>query len=167
MAWTNFPTWTVGQVSTASDWNTYVAANMQTLATPPILRVYRNSAFNYVSSTATIIPYDTVQLDSASGFSVSTHLYTCPVAGSYAVTARHSTAFVGVRIYAAIYHNVSEVSRGWDGQSAGNISAGTVTDTVPSCSAGDTLAGWYYFGAADACQVGTTFTYMSIIKESN
>lgn len=32
MAWTGFPTWVVGQVSTASDWNTYVAANMAFLA---------------------------------------------------------------------------------------------------------------------------------------
>ena len=31
MAWTAFPTWAVGQVSLASDWNTYVANNMQYL----------------------------------------------------------------------------------------------------------------------------------------
>jgi hypothetical protein len=42
MAWTAFPTWVVGQVSLASDWNTYVANNGAFLA-------YGSAEFNGVA----------------------------------------------------------------------------------------------------------------------
>lgn len=49
MTWTAFPTWVVGQVSTASDWNTYVANNMQFIYNQGswVTPVFTNSWVNY------------------------------------------------------------------------------------------------------------------------
>ena len=171
MAWTSFPTWIVGQVSLASDWNTYVAANMSFLATPPLCKVYRNTALNATASAYTIMPYDTVIVDTVSGFSVGSSLYTVAVAGSYLVALRHGSANA-IRCQAATGHNSSVYSAGSDGISSATVVGSTVSDIVSGVSVGDTLEGYYYFGAADAVEVGIAAPggyqcWMTILKVSN
>src|SRR5580658_2053967 len=103
MAWTAPFTYTVSQVLTAGNLNTYLSANMQFLATPPICTVYRATALTLTDATPTTIPYDTVVVDSVSGFDLSTHKYDVQVAGSYLVTASLGVASAsGQQLFARV-----------------------------------------------------------------
>lgn len=169
MAWTAFPTWVVGQVSTASDWNTYVAANGNFLATPPIARVYRNSALTATSSANTLMPYDTVSFDSVSGFSVSTHLYTVAVAGTYSlIVGLGWTSVADTTEYVAFtYHNGAQTNF-IEATAGATVNAVAQCQDFIVCIVGDTLSGQYYISAADAFNVGgTSGCIMSILKVSN
>jgi hypothetical protein len=171
MAWTAFPTWVAGQVSVASDWNTYVAGNMSFLATPPMWRVYRATAYTLAASTTTVFPYDTVSYDSASGFSTSTHLYTVPVAGTYTMTAQlNTTSSTAAHAYfLTIYHNGSEFARGFsygaDTTSPVNNGCFHNGSLVP-CSAADTL-NIDYFGSGDALSIAAYSNWFAGYKVSN
>ena len=169
MAWTNFPTWTVGQVSTASDWNTYVAANMQTLATPPIMRCYRNGALTVANENPA--PYDTVNFDSASGYSVSTFKYLTPVAGYYfayaqwGLNAYVDTDQMGMQLYLS---GVQTSGNGWRIGGVGAFIMG-ITDLIGPCTAGTSTinAGYSSTGGPYATAAGSIACYMFIQKESN
>ena len=172
MAWTAFPTWVVGQVSTASDWNTYVAANMNFLATPPLLRAWRSTAYTTGTSGATLLPINFVGTDSVSGFNTSTSLYTCQVAGSYLVTGGLSiggaTAADNYELY--IYENGGVYSQGnGTGWAAGNGQLNlTATDIVTGAVAGTTtIALWYLTQTAQAVNVSSATNFLSIVKVSN
>lgn len=171
MAWTAFPTWVVGQVSLASDWNTYVANNMSFLATPPMARIYRNTAYTAsATNTITLMPYDSVSFDSVSGFSVSTHLYTVAVAGTYLVTSQIYWSSVLDGNYMVIFtqHNGSL----WNElqlTAGGNMNGGPeITDLVGPCIVGDTISSAFEVGSAYACATGpASGTAMNILKVSN
>ena len=169
MAWTAFPTWVVGQVSTASDWNTYVAANMNFLATPPICRVYRSANYGSASS-ANPCPFDTVEVDSASGYSTGTAKYTVQVAGSYLVVVSWNLASASDGIYfsTSIVHNGTPVAinEGVQNGYAGNVQA-IVTDVIPSCAVNDTIWGAYSCQSSLNTAPGAALCYMTIVKVGN
>ena len=160
MAWTGFPTWIVGQISTASDWNTYIAANATFLSVPPMWRVYRTAAST--GSSANPAPYDTKTgagaWDSTGGYSVSTFKYTVSVAGYYTVIASWGQASVvdGGYLNAYIYHNgsVSCIVLGQDIGAAGNASQSAQELMV--CVVGDTINGGYNASTSLAAEVGQT-----------
>ena len=170
MAWTAFPTWVVGQVSLASDWNTYVANNMQFLATPPFCKVYRQSATT--GSAANPSPYDTVVADTVSGYSVSTFKYTVAIAGTYQVLTSWNLAGAadGAYLNVSIVHNVSSAgsNQGTQNGAAGNVQTQCL-DTVNGCVVGDTLFSFYSGSASLAASVGGPpyLCYMTILKVSN
>jgi len=170
MAWTTPPGWSVGQVSTASDWNTYVEANTIFLANPPVLRVYRTSSWAG-ANTMTLIPYDTVQVDTASGFNTSNALYTIPVTGRYAVTvtASYVNASSGNVLQSAIYINGNPWAVGplmVTGVNANYMAQ--ATDLCVTCNAGDTIAGYSTTSIGTPTAVlGPTTIFMSIVKVSN
>lgn len=172
MAWTAFPTWVVGQVSLASDWNTYVANNMQFLATPPCCSVYRTAALT-VSSAGGVLPFDTVLDDTASGFSLSTHLYTVPVAGRYWCYAQYilGASFTsGLYAQNAIQHNGSAIKIGgtpYPASSNAELTAAITGYVV--CVVGDTLGDNFFTNTAtpQTLSVGQANTFMDIVKVSN
>ena len=91
-------------------------------------------------SAGTAIPFDTVDYDSASGWSASTHKYTVPNTGYYKVACTLAANSSGPGVM--IMHNSSDVSLGpaITGTYSGGYTGypGSVTDTV-NCTAGDTL----------------------------
>jgi hypothetical protein len=171
MAWTAFPTWIVGQISLASDWNTYIAANMNFLATPAMWRVYRASALTLTASSQVIFPYDTVLFDSASGFSTSTHQYTVEIAGYYKVSAQMLTSVTTAArsFLLSAYHNSAEFSRGLEyGTDGGNTPACVVGGAIIGlCAVSDTLEIYYYATSADAITVGAVANWFTGYKVSN
>jgi hypothetical protein len=86
MAWTAFPTWVVGQVSLASDWNTYVAGNMNFLATPPSGRVWGSGGTSVTGSFTTIGMTNTSYLKNGMTTDGSTGLVV-PTTGRYRIVA--------------------------------------------------------------------------------
>ena len=168
MAWTVFPTWAVGQVSLASDWNTYVAGNMQWLATPPILRAYRLTGMNTIAATGQIIPYDTVQEDTLLGYVVGTSLYTVPVAGEYfcaaGITVNAGTDVEYLTAYVTLTGSPAI-------SSDGTFSAATALTAkavgLVRCIVGDTLSGTYDAQSAWVCIVTSYATALHLVKVSN
>ena len=86
MAWTGpYPTWAVGQISQASDWNTYVAGNASWLAVRPSGRIYANSSTTTVSGTPiTLLLGATDYLQG--GMTTGTNTLVIPVTGVYLVS---------------------------------------------------------------------------------
>jgi|ERR1035437_1226397 hypothetical protein len=174
MAWTAFPTWSVGQVSLASDWNTYVAGNSNFLATPPVLRVYRSGALSTTAALAQLIPYDTVQEDSQLGFNTGTSLYTVKVAGEYLVSAAIAIEFGTDLNYltAYVYQNPNgtgnvPIEMGACELSASGIGLTARAIGLARCSVGDTLSGYYDASAAWTVNGNVYATTMRIVKVSN
>jgi hypothetical protein len=151
---------TVGQVLTAAELND--------LDERPTARVYRAAAYSDASGTVTLCPFDTVQWDTQSGFSTSTHLYTVPEEGYYHVDgswARNTTSSPsGMQV--TIYHNGSAAASGPWGTLEGFETSvqGGVVDAL-QCNQGDTI-GLYYEDVGGGT-IGTTTgvaCYMTIYK---
>lgn len=126
-------------------------------------RVFRNSALT--PGVATAIAFDTVVYDPSTSFSAG--IFTCPVAGFYAVTsgvAVQCTA-TGQNCLPEIAHNGTVAARAnYDGiGSAGtsNILGGTVSDII-QCAAGDTLDTRYQGSTSLALVTGTYETFMAV-----
>lgn len=62
MAWTSPKTWSVGEVLTASDMNTYVRDNLNALKAPPSDNYEANEGANYTTSSATFADVDGTNL---------------------------------------------------------------------------------------------------------
>ena len=172
MAWTTFPTWVIGQVSTASDWNTYVLGNVTSLAQPPYALVYRNAAST--GSSANPIPYDTILAHDATyptAYSVSTFLYTVPVAGTYFVNASwvQSGAADGGWLNVGVVYNAVAYSDsvGINNGAAGGVIQNWAMDLVGPCAVNDTLSAWYSASNSLATSPGPQADFMHITKVSN
>lgn len=157
MSWNGFPTWSVGQVSLASDWNTYVAANMTYLYEKPYIRAYAlSNATNMSESTTTQITLDTVQ-SSGYGFTLSSNNLITPQSGTYIVMGQ-----IGLQTYSAtypldvnIYHNGVQITG--DNTFGTNFSACLLT-----CAANDTI-GLYGFQTSSGVLtngLGSACTYL-------
>ena len=112
MAWSAFPTWVVGQVSTAADWNTYVANNMQFLAVPPAGRIIGAATTIQTSYVYAQIAYGSTDfLTGGMTTSLSVVQLTVPVVGKYWVNAvigsmnGAANATVTGPVQCAIYYN--------------------------------------------------------------
>lgn len=169
MAWTAFPTWTVGQVSLASDWNTYVAANMNFLATPPACRVFLSTNGTSAAAGYTNLVFDHDLYDNYSAYTSGT--YTVPVAGSYFVTAAISyTGGTTTDVY-SVYIFVNSAS--WAQGSGGQESATTgfaemqVSDCTTQLTVGATIQTVYYTQTSVTIEGAFSATYMSLFKFSN
>lgn len=172
MAWTTFPTWVIGQVSTASDWNTYVLGNVTSLAQPPYALVYRNAASTGLSANPT--PYDTILAHDATyptAYNVSTFLYTVPVAGTYFVNASwvQTGAPVGGFLDVGIVYNAGTYSDsyGINNGTAGGVIQNWAMDLVGPCAVNDTLSALYSGGNSLATSPGPQLDFMHITKVSN
>lgn len=170
MAWTGYPTWAIGQVSTASDWNTYVNANINFLAAPAFAYVYRANAITVTSQNPAA--YDTVRTDSVGGFNVSTHLYTVAVAGTYVVDVAWSASGVSdfswlnlfVRYNGAVWSTYDGCPTG----AAGGDIGYQYSDMVGPCIVGDTLSGsTNASGSFAAVDLAGFACFMAILKVSN
>ena len=85
MAWTGpYPTWTVGQVSLASDWNTYVAGNVSFLAAAPAGRMYPTNQTVIEAATSQVTSM--VQDYAQNGVTYASNALTVTVAGIYTVS---------------------------------------------------------------------------------
>ena len=137
----------------------------------PQCRVYRNGAYTDANSAFTLAPFDTVNWDTFSAFSTSTHLYTVPVAGYYNVMgawSRATSLSAGQAMISAIYQNGSAVS--WGSYSQWTATGARMTSTVADhvkCAVGDTLALYYFDYGGGGANTLTTACYMSIGKESS
>lgn len=174
MAWTAFPTWVVGQVSLASDWNTYVAANMNFLAAPPTGRAYASVAQSLSGTPG----WGIIELNNitwaANGMSINTgsYVFTVPVPGYYLCTGAVAISLDNnpQLCIAGIGHN-SQTSA--TAQGAGlTIRGGTASDafTMPVadqvlCAAGDYLCLLAYNGGSNtiATLASSVVTYMSVV----
>ena len=168
MAWTAFPSFIVGHISSAADWNTYVVANGNFLATPPMARVYRNAASTGLSANP--IVYDTKNFDSANAYATGTGYYTVPVNGNYLVQAtwvQLGTAD-GQVLAAEVFHNgvMTCENYGCNFGSAGNTGS-WCQDLIGPCAVGDTLNGGYVASQSLAVLVGSAYTFMWVLKVSN
>jgi hypothetical protein len=163
MAWTAFPTWVAGQVSLASDWNNFVAANMQFLATPPMWRAYLNGAYTLTAGAFTLFPYDTVTIDTVDGFNTTSSEYVVQVAGTYAVAGSFiSSSSAAAHSYIfSLYYNGNESQRGFcgGGDPTSPIDNGAYLPEalIGPCVVGDQLQMYYYATSADALQVGQSY----------
>jgi len=121
---------TAGQVLTSN--GTGVAPTFQNAGTgsPTVFSAYRST--NQTVNSGSLIAFDQVLFDTASGYSTITGKYTVPVTGYYMVTATVSTSTT-IGIY--LYQNSSPQSYITTGLS--EIAGGA---TIASCTAGDTLA---------------------------
>src|ERR1039458_7105047 len=173
MAWTSPTfTYTVGQVLTANNLNTYLSANTQSLATPPMWRVYRAGAWNTVATTLSVVPYGAggVSFDSASGYSSSTSMYTVRVAGTYFCTAtlNSSVTTAGHGAKLLLYLTGSAYTQGLWGVTQGPEGwSASVSDLVGPCVVGDTIAGEYVALFVDAMVIGSATNFFSGVKVSN
>jgi hypothetical protein len=168
VSWQAYPTWAVGQVSTASDWNQYIASNVNFLATPPVCRATRNAAWSLTAATA-IVPYDAAFYDTASGFNASSHLYSAPVVGYYQVWGGYqgTTSSTNQAYNAQVWHNLAVASVG-NQTEVPSTSEGFAVYTldVVQCAIGDTL-GIYYFSQGTGAGATGGNTYMGVLKVSN
>lgn len=177
MAWTAYPTWVVGQVSTASDWNTYVANNVSFLATPPMFRVYRNASLTLTSGVNTKLVFDTVNFDSQTGYGTVSGEYNIEVAGTYYFYTQISSSVptAGHGGIAKFYYNpqsagASVWSQGsWDATNAATDDnwAAVNNDLIGPCLVGDQVDVRYLAVDADGCNTGTNLTYFGGFKVSN
>lgn len=86
MSWSTPRTWTVGEVLTASNMNTYVSSDLAFLGTPPSLRVVNSAAISIPNNADTAITFDTDTFKTDAGMhstSVNTSRMVCTVAGKY------------------------------------------------------------------------------------
>jgi hypothetical protein len=90
MAWSSPPTYTVGQVLTASNLNTYLRDNELWLGTRKWFSISRAAAVSIPNSTLTAFTFDTETTDTDNFGVVPSGAYTIPtgLAGVYAITAR-------------------------------------------------------------------------------
>ncbi len=116
MAWTALPTWTVGQVSLASDWNTYVAGNLNFLAQLPTILCAPTAQTVTTSGGALGITISATPIVQQGGFtSASTSAITVTLAGvwllTWQVTYQSGGGGVGAAgtYQAQVYHNSSAV----------------------------------------------------------
>jgi hypothetical protein len=170
MAWAYPLIWAVGTEVTSSDLNTYVSGNENFLATPPWARVYLNSgSYSLVGSqVVTLLPYDTVQYDTASGFNTSTHEYTTQVSGWYlvngALTAPQTS--VGIQILPEnITQGVQYAGKTTIKSNGFNLTAGV--KAIIQCNLNDVLAMYYVAETSATAVNAASQTYMGLMKVSN
>lgn len=128
-------------------------------------RAHRAAAYNTIANAVTKMPLDTVDFDSANGFSVANNQYTVPIAGTYIVTGEVNIGAnsAGERVIAFIYKNGALVAQGSAVQSDGVAGMSSVVQDIVPCAAGDTLALYYYTTNADALGgLASPYTYLAI-----
>lgn len=169
MAWTALPTWVVAQVSLASDWNNYVAANLNFLALPPVMRCWKSAADGVASQNP--ITYDVVQFDNYNGYDAfSGYVYTVPVPGTYLHCAAWSIGTVadGGYINVILYKSGAVHFYCYNTGSGAAGSGGYQAVSYPTCVVGDTLYAAQTNNAAGAPQFESSpYSYMYILKVSN
>lgn len=135
--------------------NFMTAANMKN---PYKFRVYRNSAYNSVSATPTVIPYDTKNYDTGTNIDVVTNKgrFTAPVAGFYQFNATYSLVSSAGFVIIYLYKNGAQYALGnqWLLTSASGASA-SYSDIVQS-AANDYWEIAYYVDGIRAMNVGAT-----------
>ena len=163
----SIPTWVVGQVSVATDWNNYVAGNMNFLASPPMFRVYRSASYTAISANP--VPWDTVLFDTAGGYSTQNFKYTVMYAGLYLC----GMGVNQVGVSDSGYLNIWMYRTGTDfcyqyGTGFGNAgNAGFLIQGSTVCAVGDTLYGAFNASASLAETTGPTQNFMYGVKISN
>jgi hypothetical protein len=175
MTWTAFPTWVVGQVSLASDWNTYVANNMQFLATPPFGHViFASQSISSGASTQASMTSGTVS--TGGGVTTSSNNFVVPVAGTYQIMAQAGYAPGIVSSYWAcsiVYNSVLYLESIEPGAASGYTSP-NITTLYPNAAANGTFgmftqqnsgSGETMYGGADNPSFPSS--YLSILKVSN
>jgi hypothetical protein len=105
-----------------------------------VARVTLAAIFNLPTSAA-IVPLDTVTFDPGSHFNTTTHLYTCPIAGYYRVSATFFTYGPNGAVEILFAKNGATLDAGYQIQTASGTMAPQVNGVV-QCNAGDTLAMW-------------------------
>lgn len=153
--------------------NASITGNLTVTGIPHIVqpncRVYRNAALTDANTVLTTCPFDSTSWDSATGFNATTHLYTVPTAGVYALAGAwqivaSSAAFVQL----AGIQNGSVVSRGQESNwAAAQVLVSASYYDLVKCSANDTLGLQYIDGGGHAITTGSVFNYMSIVKVSD
>ena len=143
MSWTSPKTWSVGDLLTSSDMNTYVRDNTSFLSQPPRGRIYASSAQSIPNLTPTQI--SPTATDFANGITAASGSLTIVTAGTYLVNA--IITFGGTvgsdSFFAAyIYKNGTAVRQGSTGVPTGGHGAATVADLVHGLVAGDVLTFW-------------------------
>ena len=171
MAWTTTKSFVVGAVGSSSDFNTYagIGGNTAFLATPPTLYAYRNGAYSFNGSGATM-PLDTVLFDSASGFNVSTHVYTVQVQGMYFVVgeiACGTDGSAGHVLWPLLSLNGNLFAIGQSSSTEGGGSPSCQVFSSPYCYVNDALLLSYSGNQTGAALLGTVFNWLALSKMSN
>lgn len=129
-----------------------------TTSTSVAMNVYLGS--NQAVTANSIIKYDSIALDTNSGYSASTGLYTVPASGVYSISVLASTISIGFDLF--IKKNGTTIPQGAgfiasSGSSASNVAAGT---TILLCAVNDTIG--VYSDASTT--FGPNYTQLSICK---
>ena len=166
MAWTGpYPTWVVGQVSLASDWNTYVAGNGSWLAVRPAGRLYAATQTACANGSLTQITLGTTDYLQG-GMTTSTNTLIIPVAGIYFCTWSVTWGIVaagGTNWTAELFKNGSAVRSTITNIYTGSASLVLTSGDSVSCAAGDTLTlyGEQSSGQSENTTASSLYTYLS------
>jgi hypothetical protein len=166
MSWTNFPTWVTGQVSTASDWNTYVAANMQTLATPPLFVMNAGQTTSgIVTSTSTALLINNGSFLYGMSLSGTTEVVV-PVDGYYdvhsAVTMNFGASSSNTQLRPE--HNGSIVMQAYSSSAVDGPGTIVAPPFVQDCAASDYFS---WTGVQESGSNQSMNIYASVQKVSN
>jgi hypothetical protein len=123
------------------------------ISNPYKFSAYRNATLNLSATTFTTVVYDAKNFDTSNNYSVSTGLFTAPVAGFYSFTGTITLSGPVNRLFLTFVKNSSgEYSRGSDLQSS---VAGIQNSVFLQLAAGDTVQMQAYVGTAVGVTTGT------------
>lgn len=126
---------------------------------------FATTAQSIPSGSATLVNFDSTNLDSWSGFNLATDTYTVPVAGWWRFTSQVSWSGNGTgQRYSALHQNGSLVTTAICTRRANTGTISTNVDSLVQCVVGDTITLFAYQDSGSAQPIFNNSTYTTLFS---